>query len=53
MVKVEEKEDSDIERIAERLFERLKPLFTSFLDSGDSKVMDVKRALATFCFNNY
>ncbi len=37
-----ELEDSDIERIVERLFERLKPLFSSSRDSGDSKVMDVK-----------
>ena len=48
-----ELEDSDIERIAERLFERLKPLLSNSRDSGDSKVMDVERALATFCFNNY
>mgnify|MGYP000344228362 FL=1 len=48
-----ELEDRDMERIAEKVVERLKPLFSNSRDSGDSKVMDVKRALATFCFNNY
>ena len=37
-----ELEDSDIERIVERLFERLKPLLSNSHDSEDSKVMGVK-----------